>query len=136
MYALFKKEINNINNESSFEKDDEREKELNKLINTFNFDHSSNPEININQNQNSIPPKAIFSDNFEGKYDKDMNEELRNLAKQTKEIDNINIDNNLKLNQSLRNKIINNKPITTNISSQSEKTNGNKMAGKIYISKK
>ena len=65
-----------------------------------------------------------------------MNEELRNLAKQTKEIDNINIDNNLKLNQSLRNKIINNKPITTNISSQSEKTNGNKMAGKIYISKK
>jgi hypothetical protein len=115
----FKQEINNES--LSFEKDDEREKELNKLVNNFNTD-------------NAIQPKAFFSDNFELKYDKEMNEELRNLAKQTKEMDNLN-SNNIVLNQSLRNQILNNKSLTTNISNQTTKSNGNKIAGKIFTKK-
>ena len=115
----FKQDINN--DSLSFEKDDEREKELNKLVNNFSTD-------------NTIQPKAVFSDNFELKYDKEMNEELRNLAKQTKEMDNLN-SNNIVLNQSLRNQILNNKTLTTNISNQTTKSNGNKIAGKIFTKK-
>ena len=124
----FKKELNN----TSFEKDDEREKELNKLVNNFNI--KINDEID---NNNKIQPIAVFS-NFEGKYDKDMNEELRNLARKTNEMseDNINIGNNIILNQSLRNQILNNKNLNTNTSTQTNKSNGNKMTGKIFISKK
>ena len=90
-------------------------------------------------NQNNIQPQAIFSNNFENKYDKEMNEELRNIAKQTKEMGDININNNsnnIVLNQSLRNQILNNKSMNINISDQTGKSNGNKMAVKIYISKK
>ena len=116
--------------ESSFEKDDEREKELNQLVNKFNVD-----------TENKIQPEAIFSNNFELKYDKDMNEELRNLAKQTKEMDNndnnhIHTDNNIVLNQSLRNQILNNKSINTNASILTGRSNGNKTIGKIFFSKK
>jgi hypothetical protein len=113
--------------ESSFEKDDEREKELNKLVNKFNVD-----------TENKIQPEAIFSNNFELKYDNDMNEELRNLAKQTKEMDNnhMHTDNNIVLNQSLRIQILNNKSIKTNFPILTGRSNGNKMIGKIFFSKK
>ena len=100
----------------SFEKDDEREKQLNKLVNTMTIGYDDN--FNSNQKDNIIQPQAYFSNNFESKYDKEMNEELRNLAKQTN-------DNNY-----------NNKVVTTNTSIQTGKSNGSKKAGKIYISKK
>ena len=88
--------------------------------------------------ENKIQPKAIFSNNFELKYDNDMNEELRNLAKQTKEMDNnhMHTDNNIVLNQSLRNQILNNKSINTNFPILTGRSNGNKMIGKIFFSKK
>ena len=106
------------NNETnmSFEKDDEREKQLNKLVNTLTIGYDDN--FNTNKNDNIIQPQAYFSNNFESKYDKEMNEELRNLAKQTN-------DNNY-----------NNKVVTTNTSIQTGRSNGSKKAGKIYISKK
>ena len=106
------------NNETnmSFEKDDEREKQLNKLVNTLTIGYDDN--FNTNQKDNIIQPQAYFSNNFESKYDKEMNEELRNLAKQTN-------DNNY-----------NNKVVTTNTSIQTGRSNGSKKAGKIYISKK
>ena len=124
----FKQELN----DNSFEKDDEREKELNKLVNNFNI--KINNEI---ENNDKIQPLAVFS-NFEGKYDKEMNEELRDLAKKTNEMseENINIGNNIVLNQSLRNQILGNKNINTYTSTQTNKSNGNKVAGKIYVSKK
>ena len=115
--------------ESSFEKDDEREKELNKLVNNFKMGSDD-------MNQQKIQPEAVFSNNFEFKYDKEMNDELRNLAKQTKEMDNVYNNNNIILNQSLRNQILNNKSMSTNFSNQTGKSNGNKIAGKIYVSKK
>jgi len=106
------------NNETnmSFEKDDEREKQLNKLVNTLTIGYDDN--FNTNKNDNIIQPQAYFSNNFESKYDKEMNEELRNLAKQTN-------DNNYS-----------NKVVTTNTSIQTGRSNGSKKAGKIYISKK
>ena len=122
----------------------EREKELNKLVNKFNMNTTdSNKDCKLYFNENQIKPLAIFSNNFKVEYDTEMNDELRNLAKQTREIDNINtnnitssnkINNNIILNQSLRNQILNN--ITTNLSTETNKSNGNKMAGKIYISRK
>ena len=136
-----------INNESimSFEKDEEREKELNKLVNKFNIDNNNNNNSNNdmenkfdNNNNIKTKPLAVFSNNFDMKIDKDMNEELRALAKQTNETDNLN-DNNIILNQSLRNQILNNNKsiiTNTNISTQTAKSNGNKLSGKIYVSKK
>jgi hypothetical protein len=111
------------NNETnmSFEKDDEREKQLNKLVNTLTIGYDDNFNSNTNQKDNLIQPQAYFSNNFESKYDKEMNEELRNLAKQT----NVNNYNNC-----------NNKVVTTNTSIQTGRSNGSKKAGKIYISKK
>ena len=100
---------------------DEREKQLNKLVNTLTIGYDDNFNSNTNQKDNLIQPQAYFSNNFESKYDKEMNEELRNLAKQT----NVNNYNNC-----------NNKVVTTNTSIQTGRSNGSKKAGKIYISKK
>ena len=115
---------NNINKElitstSTFQKDDEREKELNKLMNNM---------------------KSKDSDNF---YDKEMNEELRQLAKETNRFDGDNfyeaVDNNINnliLNKSLRNQIMENKgdeiKMMKNIGNNSGKNSGSKIIGKIF----
>ena len=115
---------NNINKElitstSTFQKDDEREKELNKLMNNM---------------------KSKDKENF---YDKEMNEELRQLAKETNKFDGDNfyeaVDNNINnliLNKSLRNQIMENKSdeikMMKNIGNNSGKNSGNKIIGKIF----
>ena len=75
-------------------------------------------------------------------YDKEMNEELRQLAKETNKFDDNNfydaVDNinNLILNKSLRNQIMENKidenQMMKNIGNNSGKNSGSKIIGRIF----
>ena len=116
---LINLENDNINNKlitstSTFQKDDERENELNKLMNNMKYKELT--------------------------YDKDMNEELRQLAKETNNMDendinNINI-NNYVFNETLRNQIMNSKNDEFNSGNNTGKNNANKIFGKIFNTNK
>ena len=103
---------NLINSTSSFKRDDEREKELNILMNTM-------------KNNDNI-------------YDKEMNEELRQMARETNSkedlFDSKNI-NNIFLNITLRNQLMDMKneeiKIMENIGNKSAKDKDSKKIGKI-----
>ena len=74
--------------------------------------------------------------NKEMTYDKDMNEELRQLAKETNKMDENDINNYI-LNETLRNQIMNSKNDEINIGENNiGKNNGNNIIGKIFNSKK
>ena len=74
--------------------------------------------------------------NKEMAYDKDMNEELRQLAKETKIMEENDINNYI-LNETLRNQIMNSKIDEMNKGeANTGKNNGNKIIGKIFNSKK
>ena len=103
-----------VNSTSSFKRDDEREKELNRLMNTMQ-----------NNNSNNI-------------YDKEMNEELRQMARETNSKEDLyNFDNinNIFLNKTLRNQLMENKndeiKIMENIGNRSAKDKDSKLLGKI-----
>ena len=103
-----------VNSTSSFKRDDEREKELNRLMNTMQ-----------NNNSNNI-------------YDKEMNEELRQMARETnskEDLYNFNNINNIFLNKTLRNQLMENKndeiEIMENIGNRSAKDKDSKKLGKI-----
>ena len=74
--------------------------------------------------------------NKEMTYDKDMNEELRQLAKETNKMEENDINNYI-LNETLRNQIMNSKNDEINIGGNNiGKNNGNNIIGKIFNSKK
>ena len=116
---LINLENDNINNKlitstSTFQKDDERENELNKLMNNMK--------------------------NKEMTYDKDMNEELRQLAKETNNMDENDINdiniNNYVFNETLRNQIMMSKNDEINSGNNTGKNNANKIFGKIFNTNK
>ena len=128
---------NNVMNESmtSFVKDSNREMELNKMI--FNMDMTQQ-ESNINNTnkmnnmKNKIQPQPFFSDNCRNiiniNKNENVEEELRNIAKQQNNNEHIKLPSN----QSLRCQIFEGKNI---VKEKSSKSKNKKVPGKIFIQK-
>ena len=132
------KDNNNAINESimSFVKDSNREMELNKMIFNMNMNQQGNNINNINDMNNidnQIQPQIFFSDNCRNNIinidkNEDIEEELRNIAKQQNNDEHIRMPSN----QSLRCQIFD---VKNNTKEKSSKSTNKKVPGKIFKQK-